>query len=613
MKIPSIKDMSVNLKFTLSLILVVMFVELMSIAVMNVVIRLNRSKSEIVNLGKINEALMSAQLAIRYDQVLLMDLNYQTKIDSIASLIAVHTKNVNEINSSIAHISNLIESEKWDNKDFVALSKFNKSLKSIEDEYVNKYSEQLLSLSSVKNTLATSQSKQSRIQNSEMAEKYFNEANGNINASIINISEMHNNLETKIVEPILVGSARLSKITLISAIFSSILIVIMTIIFRQVFVHLIMRPFTKLAKIVEVISTGDLTAKLNVNRKDEIGQMASAIRTIVDDFKNVLLKIRTASEKVHRASMELNAASQQISDGANGQAANTEEISSTMEELSTTIKLNSLNSEQAEEIASLAETGMRKANDISQKSLDSVMEISDKITFINEIASQTNLLALNAAVEAARAGEHGLGFSVVAQEVRNLSEKSRIAAADVMRLTNSCVNYTKESVSYITDLLPSIESSAKIVQEISAASREQYAGAEQTNIAMQQLNDITQSNAASSEEMACSSEELSLQAKQLYDLVAFFRLDSNKEELDADVDPKQKFEKELQKALAEERRNKYQAMNKSTLRKIRGNKSKLEKVENEKVHRLKDPYTSESRRIIHKYEPQFMEDECVNF
>jgi methyl-accepting chemotaxis protein len=149
-------------------------------------------------------------------------------------------------------------------------------------------------------------------------------------------------------------------------------------------------------------------------------------------------------------------------------------------------------------------------------------EIANKISIIEEIARQTNLLALNAAIEAARAGEHGKGFAVVAAEVRKLAERSQKAAAEINQLSATTLRVSEKSGEMLDKLVPDIQRTAELVQEISAASKEQDTGAEQINKALQQLEQVIQQNSSASEEMASTTEELTGQSDQLMSALGFF-------------------------------------------------------------------------------------------
>jgi methyl-accepting chemotaxis protein len=195
-----------------------------------------------------------------------------------------------------------------------------------------------------------------------------------------------------------------------------------------------------------------------------------------------------------------------------------------MEEMAANIKQNAENAQQTEKIARQSSLDAQASGEAVGKAVTAMQTIAEKITVVQEIARQTDLLALNAAVEAARAGEHGKGFAVVASEVRKLAERSQQAAAEISALSSSTVKVAAEAGEMLTKLVPDIKRTAELVEEISAACREQDIGADQINQAIQQLDKVTQQNASASEEMSSTSEELAAQAEQLQSTVAFFRL-----------------------------------------------------------------------------------------
>jgi len=275
------------------------------------------------------------------------------------------------------------------------------------------------------------------------------------------------------------------------------------------------------------VANGDLTATIDIYQKDEIGELASSLRNMIEKVKDIVENIKSGADSISGAGNEVSSASQQLSQGANEQASAAEEVSSSMEEMASNIQQNTDNAQQTEKISLNVSQGVQKVGSAAQESLLSIREIADKIGIINDIAFQTNILALNAAVEAARAGEHGKGFAVVAAEVRKLAERSKVAADEIVALSTKSVEVTESASELMGNLVPEIEKTAKLVQEIAAASTEQNSGADQINNAIQQLNQVTQQNAAASEELATSSEELSSQAEQLKELISFFKVDES--------------------------------------------------------------------------------------
>lgn len=253
----------------------------------------------------------------------------------------------------------------------------------------------------------------------------------------------------------------------------------------------------------------------------------------------VIESISSGAGNIAAASQQLSVGAEIVSQGATEQASSVEEISTSMEEMSSNIQQNTDNAQQTEKISHKASEEIIKVNESSERSLKAISEISEKIFIINEIAFQTNILALNAAVEAARAGDYGRGFAVVASEVRKLAEKSKTAADEIMNLSKSCVEVTSKSTVMMKELVPEIQKTSRLIQEISAASIEQNSGGQQINTAIIQLNQVTQQNAAAAEEMATSSEELATQADHLRDLIIYLKT-GNKVETQKDYIQKKK-------------------------------------------------------------------------
>jgi len=287
---------------------------------------------------------------------------------------------------------------------------------------------------------------------------------------------------------------------------------------------LIINPLVEVVDVLKRASGGDYTTRVKVDRDDSIGDILTALNTMSDKLTEVVGQVIDGSSHVSSGSEELSGTSQALSQGATQQASALEEVSSSMEEMAANIRANAENSQTTEGIATKAAGNAQTGGTAVAETVTAMQEIAEKISIIEEIARQTNLLALNAAIEAARAGEHGKGFAVVAAEVRKLAERSGTAAAEISELSSSSVEVAIKAGGLLNEMVPDIQKTAELIQEITQASNEQNSGAEQINAALQQLDHVVQQNAAASEEMASTSTDLAQQAHGLQQIISFFKV-----------------------------------------------------------------------------------------
>jgi methyl-accepting chemotaxis protein len=351
----------------------------------------------------------------------------------------------------------------------------------------------------------------------------------------------------------------LSLIMILTIIICSVIISIFVAFFIA---SLISKGIKKMQFAAEKFAMGDLNIELDIDSKDEIGKLASAFRNVANTMKTIsenakliskgdltvsikkrsendellgslsemvehlneiVAQISEAANYVAVNSNEMSGTATQLSQGANEQASSAEEISASLEEMTTAIQQNTENAVQTERIAQASSQGIFEVNQASQRSLEAIKQIVEKIKIINNIAEKTDILAINAAIEAARAGEHGKGFAVVAAEVRKLAETSQKAALEINEFSAGSLKITEDTTVLMSHIIPDIQRTAQLVQEIVASSTEQSSGAEQISRAVELLSKVTQQNSTTSEEMSSNSEELASQAEMLKESISFFK------------------------------------------------------------------------------------------
>jgi methyl-accepting chemotaxis protein len=286
----------------------------------------------------------------------------------------------------------------------------------------------------------------------------------------------------------------------------------------------IIRPIEQMTAALARLSKGDLEPLSQKSRPEgALGQMSAHFMEFVGEFSRVLASIHSAASALVAASSQVSSASQALSQGTTEQATSVQEITANLEQMNAIIGQNATNSNETRQIAIKGSREAEETGHAVQETVRAMHKIADRVGIIEEIARQTNLLALNAAIEAARAGDQGRGFSVVASEVRKLSERSQAAAKEIGELASTSVTVAERSGVLLTELIPSIRKTAELVEEVAAGSNEQATGVQQMNRAMSQVDQVTERNAAAAEQLASTAEEMTTQAQALRDLVSTFQ------------------------------------------------------------------------------------------
>lgn len=313
------------------------------------------------------------------------------------------------------------------------------------------------------------------------------------------------------------STRRYSMIIILAGVFISL-------VFTLFITRSIVRPINELKRSIDNLSTGDLTKVYKIDTNDEIGSMSKALENTIVKIRGVIKSVIKGSESIVTAIHQMNVNSQQLSNSALQQATSTDQASTNMVDILSNIQQNSNNAQQTEKIALKAAEDIQASSQSVDETTSFMKKIVDKVSIITDIAFQTNILALNAAVEAARAGEHGKGFAVVASEVRKLAERSQLAASEINENSASSVSFAESSGKMLAKLVPDIQKTSKLVEEISMASVEQTSNVTEVNNSLNQLKQISKENSNAAEEMNKNSESLSKLADDLKKMVSFFKI-----------------------------------------------------------------------------------------
>jgi methyl-accepting chemotaxis protein len=307
----------------------------------------------------------------------------------------------------------------------------------------------------------------------------------------------------------------------------AIIFVLLGSIFTFSIIRSIKRGLNENYHIINSVANGNLDINIKesiLKRTDEFGELSNILKGMVEKLKVMIKKISSSANDMNNASKQMKISSQNISSGAKNQATSLEEISASMEEMVSTITQNTSNANLAKKMAEELSGKIVHVNNESLKSIASIKEITEKISIINDIAFQTNLLSLNAAVEAARAGQFGKGFSVVAAEVKKLAERSRAASDEIQVISQKSVQVTLNASSMLSGIIPDINNTTKIVQDIALASMEQQTGSEQINASIQQMNNLTQNYVSTSDDLSQKSDVLDKMSTDLNEHVSDFQI-----------------------------------------------------------------------------------------
>ncbi len=514
------KDLKIRTKLALGFGLLTLMLIILGFTQTIVLDTISYNSDNVTYSSELTDNIMEAKAVIIKEQQIVMELLSAHSDYEKSTWIGLHNKQVSSYDKYMDNIMKIVEDKSWgdihsdDKREIFELSM---ELESKHNNTIIPLFTKLIDL--VENTT-----------NDSVKQLELGKLDKSIDLAIEDVASTLGDME-KIIDTVATDSEQVSKDSIDRAIRELVILIIVGIIlsvfFSVIIVLSITRPIKKAVELTNMISNGNLMATIDIQQKDEVGQLADYLNQMTTNLKRIVGSILNGASNISGASQQLSSGAQQISTGVSEQAAAAEEVSSSMEEMASNIMQNTENAIKTMDISVKSSNSVEQVSYASEDSMKAVRDIYSKINVVVEIAEKTDLLAINAAVEAARAGDQGRGFAVVAAEVRKLAERSQLAANEIVDLAQKGLNKTEESNRLLKSIVPDIQETSRLVEEIASASKEQEVGVEQVNTAIQQLSMVTQQNASASEEMAGSSEELAAQSVDLEEVTQFFTIEKN--------------------------------------------------------------------------------------